>query len=249
MNKSNYIEINERAYDCLVQYYIDIFNDPVSQKIKSEIFEGILRAYAKINNRHFIPCDEPLSILDLGSGVGIAIQSFLSLLPNSKIVPLELSENMRLACNERFEHIPVMRSNILDVEQKEYANQFDVVYASAFIHLFSPEDAVKVLDKINSWLKSNGVLYISTTLHNNPSDFKATIKKEVKTANIERYRMRYSKEVFIKLLTDNGFVVLESSEREEKTTDKTKLWLNVICKKEVADYERKTESDKETLRQ
>jgi len=75
----------------------------------------------------------------------------------------------------------------------------------AVIHLFPIEDAKIVLKNVKKSLKEDGYLIIGTTI--NEKDMEGYYEKEDYNIKVKRFRHKYTKETYEKLLNECGFEI------------------------------------------
>lgn len=209
----DYIEINRKAYNTLAKEYdereheigkdfwINIYNDLKLKEIKN------------------------LNFLEIGPGNGRNIKILKEYKNDLKITAIELSENLCKIVKKNNPDVTVINKDILEINLKE--KEYDVIEAIALIHLFPIEDAKIVLNKIRLALKNDGFLIIGTTINNEDSE--GFYIKEDYNMNIKRFRHKYTKDSFEKLLSECGFKIYKPYIVEEKA--RKKIWNDIVVKK------------------
>ena len=212
MNKK-YIEINKNAYEILAKEY-----NTRKYEIGYEFWNNI---YNDLNLKN----KKDIEVLEIGPGHGRNVKIFKQYNNEFKITVLEIAENMCDIIRKNNPDIKIINDNILDYDFKN--KQFDIIQMIAVIHLFSIEDAKIVLNKVRGALKDNGYLIIGTTI--NESDVEGYYEKEDYNIKVKRYRHKYTKESYEKLLNECGFKIDNSYFVNEK--DRNKLWYDAVCVK------------------
>ena len=212
MNKK-YIEINKKAYEILANEY-----NTRNYKIGYDFWNNI---YDDLNLKN----KKDIEVLEIGPGHGRNIKIFKQYNNKFKITVLEIAENMCNIIRKDNPDIQIINDNILDynVENK----QFDIIQMIAVIHLFPIEDAKKVLKNVRKSLKENGYLIIGTTINKN--DMEGYYQKEDYNIKVKRFRHKYTKESYERLLNECGFEIYKPYFVNE--SDRNKLWYDAVCKK------------------
>ena len=82
---------------------------------------------------------------------------------------------------------------------------------------------------IKNILIDDGHLLIGTTMNKEESE--GYYEKEDYSGKIKRFRHKYTKESFEKLLKESGFKIVKPYIIEEKDRDKT--WYDIVVKKDI----------------
>lgn len=212
MNKE-YIEINKNAYEILANEY-----NTRKHTIGSDFWNKI---YDDLNLKN----ENNMEILEIGPGQGRNVKIFKQYNNKLKITVLEISKNMCDIIRKDNPDIKIINDNILDYDFA--SKQFDIIQMIAVIHLFPIEDAKKVLKKVREVLKKDGYLIIGTTI--NKSDKEGYYEKEDYNIKVKRFRHKYTKESYEKLLRECGFEISRSYFVKEN--DRNKLWYDAVCQK------------------
>ena len=212
MNKE-YIEINKNAYELLANEY-DTRNYEVGYDFWNNIYDDL-----NLRNK------KNIEILEIGPGHGRNVKIFKQYINELKITVLEISENMCNIIRKDNPDIQIINDNILDYNFEN--RKFDVIQMIAVIHLFPIEDAKRVLKIIREALKEDGYLIIGTTI--NDKDMEGYYEKEDYNIRVKRFRHKYTKESYEKLLNECGFEIYKPYLVNEN--DRNKLWYDAVCKK------------------
>lgn len=212
MNKE-YIEINKNAYELLANEY-----NTRNYEIGYDFWNNI---YDDLNLRN----KKNIEILEIGPGHGRNVKIFKQYNNELKITVLEISENMCNIIRKDNPDIQIINDNILDYNFEN--RKFDVIQMIAVIHLFPIEDAKRVLKIIGETLKEDGYLIIGTTI--NDKDMEGYYEKEDYNIRVKRFRHKYTKESYEKLLNECGFEIYKPYFVNEN--DRNKLWYDAVCKK------------------
>ncbi len=212
MNKE-YIEINKNAYELLANEY-DTRNYEVGYDFWNNIYDDL-----NLRNK------KNIEILEIGPGHGRNVKIFKQYNNELKITVLEISENMCNIIRKDNPDIQIINDNILDYNFEN--RKFDVIQMIAVIHLFPIEDAKRVLKIIREALKEDGYLIIGTTI--NDKDMEGYYEKEDYNIRVKRFRHKYTKESYEKLLNECGFEIYKPYLVNEN--DRNKLWYDAVCKK------------------
>ena len=212
MNKK-YIEINKKAYEILANEY-----NTRNYKIGYDFWNNI---YDDLNLKN----KKDIEVLEIGPGHGRNIKIFKQYNNKFKITVLEIAENMCNIIRKDNPDIQIINDNILDYNFEN--KQFDIIQMIAVIHLFPIEDAKKVLKNVRKSLKENGYLIIGTTINKN--DMEGYYQKEDYNIKVKRFRHKYTKESYERLLNECGFEIYKPYLVNE--SDRNKLWYDAVCKK------------------
>ena len=212
MNKE-YIEINKNAYEILANEY-----NTRNYKIGYDFWNNI---YDDLNLKN----KENIKILEIGPGHGRNIKFFKQYNNKFKITALEISKNMCNIIKKDNPDVQIINDNILNYSFEN--DQFDIIQMIAVIHLFPIEDAKIVLRNVKKSLKEDGYLIIGTTI--NEKDMEGYYEKEDYNIKVKRFRHKYTKETYEKLLNECGFEIYKPYFFNEN--DRNKLWYDAVCKK------------------
>lgn len=220
VEKKKYIAINKEIYSILADnYYEELQNKQNYKQIINSICNKIFNTYVDSNNR------KPVSILELGPGLGKALSLF-SIKYKCNVVGIELSPKMAEKAKKNAPRAAIINDDINNIDNL-LKNQFDIIFVNAVIHLFPRRDAIKLMEKIHRWLRDEGFLYLSTTLHEVATE--GFFAKSNCNSRLKRFRRKYSEMDFKELVSSAGFRI--TSEWESPETKKNKHWINLICAK------------------
>ena len=208
-----YIEINKNAYELLANEY-NTRNYEVGYDFWNNIYDDL-----NLRNK------KNIEILEIGPGHGRNVKIFKQYNNELKITVLEISENMCNIIRKDNPDIQIINDNILNYNFEN--RKFDVIQMIAVIHLFPIEDAKRVLKIIREALKEDGYLIIGTTI--NDKDMEGYYEKEDYNIRVKRFRHKYTKESYEKLLNECGFEIYKPYFVNEN--DRNKLWYDAVCKK------------------
>lgn len=211
----SYIEDNKKAYNMLAKEY-----DERKHEIGDEFWINI---YDNLN----LKSKENYNILEIGPGNGRNIGILQRYNEKFNITTIELSEKLCEIIKKKYPKVHVINDNILDFKQQ--GKKFDFIIAIALIHLFPYEDAKKVMKLIKNILIDDGHLLIGTTMNKEESE--GYYEKEDYSGKIKRFRHKYTKESFEKLLKESGFKIVKPYIIEEK--DREKTWYDIVVKKDI----------------
>lgn len=210
---SNYISINKKAYDTLSQEYKN------RGIIKSEFEET--PEYLIDNILTFLTENNNSTVLEVGPGSGEIVLCFEN--KGFRTIAVELSKNIARIVKERSPNTIIINSNILEVSF--LSNQFDIIYAGALIHLFPEQDAIKVLKCFSKWLKTDGLLFINTTISDTSEE--GFYNKPDYISSVKRFRRKWREEDF-EVFVKKEFNIIKKLYTNE--VDRGKVWVAYICK-------------------
>ncbi len=213
-----YIKKNRQVYNKLADIYLGRMqnrskweSDP--QKLAQFTFDFYTELYGR----------KPKKVLELGPGVGAMLKEFTNL--GCATTAIEFSTKMAHIAYKNSPRTTFLIKDIITCSNLLY-RQFDIIFASAFIHLFPLEDEKRVLNKIRKWASKDSIIYLNTTIHKNSCE--GMFVKEDYGNNTEHFRRKWNKDEFLGFLSENDFEILDKSEKVE--LDRKKVWINVIIK-------------------
>ena len=209
----DYIEINKKAYNMLAREY-DERNHEISQEFWFNIYDDL-----NLKNR------TNAKILEVGPGNGRNIRIFRDYNDKFDISAIELSEKLCEIIHKNNPSVRIINKNILDCDLGD--EKYDIIQMIAVIHLFPIEDAKKVLRRIRELLKDDGFLIIGTTM--NEIESEGYYIKEDYNIKVKRFRHKYTKESYERLLRECGFEVYKPYFVSE--IGRNKLWYDAVVRK------------------
>lgn len=212
----DYVATNKQAYNQLAHEYEKRLQNKSSFEEPLDILIGTPYKYAKKYHNQ-------IKVLDIGPGRGEA-SAYLEK-QGCEVTAIDIAENILKVVKKVAPHAKLVCADILTYEIP--AEEFNLIYCGALIHLFTLEDAAEILKNIWQGLKPNGILFINTTIHHESSE--GYYVKHDYSGEIKRYRHKYTEEEFTNLITSNGFEILDEIRTDEQ--DRGKFWLGLVCKK------------------
>ncbi len=213
----SYTVLNQRAYD----------------KLSSE-YDGRARASLVHNQRISRPFVEYLKnhfdyarVLELGCGNGLNLGIFEN--EGFETYAIDISNKMIRVARRRAPNTNFVSGDFLEYDFGDL--HFQGMFASAFIHLFSKEDAVKVLGKARNLLIPGGILYLSTTLHQVSEE--GYFEKSDYNTRTRRFRKKWRLDELKEVLDSLNFQVIRSENYAER--ERRKLWINLSLVPDVTD--------------
>lgn len=211
-----YQSINRLAYDLLADDYRQRLNVPGPNQETPEYLAGLLTSRLQKPVR---------CILELGPGSG----DVLSVLgkASANTIAVEISPRMAALAQEQAPESVIIVGDILALDFND--GSFDGVYAGAFLHLFPQSEAAGLVQKISRWTKSNGAVFVNTSVSNKSSE-----SIEVKADylhRVARFRSRWTEEQFRYLVESNGLRIIDRVTTDER--ERNKFWVAFICTPKV----------------
>ena len=207
-----YLKINQLAYDAIAQEF---------QDKKQLRLEDSIRLAAEFEAA--MPRAKGQSVLELGPGSGDI--SRLLQEADFKVTAIEFSPSMASLALKTAPQVTMIVDEFL---AHDFGSQrFNGIFGAAFIHLFTPEDAIRVVRKIHDLLEDDGVAHLSTTKHD--VIWNGFAAKDNFEQTVSRYRVRYTPQTFRSLLETAGFRRIEYCERVEREAART--WMQLVCYK------------------
>lgn len=216
-----YIKRNRQLYNELAdQYQQRCENRSIYEYNPRKLVQYVIENYEKEYGVM------PVKILELGPGAGASLKIFSEY--KCITTAIEFSTKMAQIAHANSPYTVFLIKDVMNCRNLLY-KQFDIIYASAFIHLFPLEDERRLLKKMRQWLSKDGLIYLNTTLHNISEEGYFT--KEDYVGKTQHFRRRWEKKDFISFLKSCGFEVLDVFENEER--DRKKHWINILLRKKV----------------
>ena len=206
----DYILINQKAYDQLSGEYDERARESFSC---NEIMSRGFINYLKSNFRNS-------RVLELGCGNGVNLSIFER--EGFETYCIDISKKMIEISKKRAPNTEYFLGDFLEHDFEDL--KFEGIFASAFIHLFSKEDAITVLNKIKHLLSPNGILFLSTTLHKQPGE--GFYEKSDYSTKLKRFRKKWEINELRNTLKNLDLDVLNSNLSIE--IDRSKMWINFI---------------------
>jgi len=181
-------------------------------------------------------------LLDVGTGPGRLLIAINQFNPNIELYGLDISESMIKQAKENLSNVSVdlRLGNIMKTEYKD--NFFDIIASTGSFYLWdNPENCIEEIGRI---LNANGSVYIFETYKDhNKSDYKNTLKQNLKKENIPRrlfapYFLNKQLNMTYKFQEIES-IVNNTSFKNSYTINKIKLgglpiWLRIELKKHSA---------------
>lgn len=205
--------LNQVAYEMLTEQYADRAKSPGPNQETPDFLAGL------ITNRLSKPIDK---ILEMGPGAGRVLNEFSK--TAREVIAIEISPSMANLAQKMAPSATIIVADALDVCFPD--RSLDGVYAGAFIHLFPTMDGARLIRNISKWVKSDGVVFISTTVSDTDSE-ELEIKKDY-AGSIVRYRVKWTESSFRNFISENGLEIIDCTYTNE--TERGKTWIGLICK-------------------
>lgn len=211
-----YLTVNKETYDKIgEQYYQRLKNPSKDEYMPDDIVKFIFDEY----NLHYH--QNPHKVLELGPGSGGIINSFAK--RGCVTCAIDISSNMINYAKKTSGDTIFIQEDILSC-RSFFDKEFDVIYAGAFIHLFTLKDEAIILSKIKSWLTDKGVLFINTTLSD--KSVEGYFIKDDYAGENKRYRRKWERTELLVFLNGLGYNILKESIWNEMS--RNKKWINII---------------------
>lgn len=169
----DYVKVSLNAYESLaVEFKGKIQTRKTSQKTIIKYFLLALDTYVGV----------PEKILEIGPAAGYTTE-LLCVENRHKVTAIEISPKLAEYCKDLAPCANVLVGDFLDYDFER--ETYDGILAIAFIHLFPKKDSNIIYEKIKSLLNNSGIVFLSTTLHD-----ESTEGFERKT-NFEKENLRF----------------------------------------------------------
>ena len=206
----DYVIINKKVYNNLAKEYC--------KRVKKCFFhnERITKPFIEYLKQNI---NMP-KILELGCGNGLNLVAFEK--EGLEPFAIDISNKMIGISKKRTINTKYFYGDFLEYDFKDL--KFDGIFASAFIHLFSKKDAILVLEKIKNLLTNKGIIFLSTTIHQNSEE--GFFEKEDYCGGFKRFRKKWIINELINTLKDLKFQIIRWDFYLEE--ERKKLWVNLI---------------------
>jgi SAM-dependent methyltransferase len=209
----NYLKTNMQTYDFLAEEY-------KNRKKNYEISDRkIMQSFIDYLKNNF----KKAHVLELGPGSGLALQILSE--EGFNTTAIDISKKMIKISKEASPNTEYIHSDFLEYDFGKV--KYEGIFAKAFIHLFPKEDAVLVIKKMMDILAPNGIIFIGTTLHENPEE--GFIKKEGYPNEPERFRKKWTKKELEEIIKKLSLKIISKKLNFEK--EKNKTWIKFLLNK------------------
>jgi cyclopropane fatty-acyl-phospholipid synthase-like methyltransferase len=214
--EEDYLEINMKTYDILANEYREKYDN--DNEFTVVTFPKIITEMKRMN-----PEKKQFKVLEIGPGSG----DFSNYMAKEHwdITAVELSKNMAKLTKKLVPTANVINANINDMDFDN--GLFDFIVAIALVHNFPDKDLNTLIDNMKKWIKNDGVIILTTTKENR-TEKGYYVKKDYLGENY-RYRQKWKKEDFEKMIYDKGFKISNSLEFNDEIVDK--IWLVYFIQK------------------
>lgn len=205
--EQDYRDVTRRSYDeTAVQYQEN--NAKLQPEVKAKAFLSYLAPNSKI--------------LDLGCGPGRDAKFFVE--RGHKVVGVDISSQMVALARVS---VPTAEFIISDIESLNLTPEsVDAIWASSSLLHVSKQAMPGVLANIYRSLKPGGIFYVSMKKGTGEE-----LKADLRYGGVEKFWNYVDEVELIKLLTNQGFQILEQETHEKSTSYQTHPWISVISQK------------------
>lgn len=166
--------------------------------------------------------DGPVKVLDVGSGAGLHTDAMVR--SGFEVTAIDAEPEMLRVVQD---NVPEAECIVADFWEFEPEETFDCVIAASFIHLFPKPMLGRVMARLASWLKPDGVIFLATVC--GESFEGGWVEKEYNHARMKRWRVVYDESELLGMLRGLGFEPVyrwyDPDEMHEG-----KLWLDLIVR-------------------
>lgn len=208
----DYIAANEHAYNALAAQYKQRLEEYVESDapLLAPFINGLIARFAHPR------------VLELGPGSGLALRIFEE--AGLQTTAIELAQEIVSVAGETSPNTTFIHGDFLDHDFD--AMSFQGIFAKAFIHLFPKNDAIQVLEKVHSLTTRNGLFFISTTVHAEPSE--GYERKSDYANSPKRFRKKWTERELLEALNlGQKWQVVDKNYNEERN----KNWLALTLQK------------------
>lgn len=209
----DYIKVNELVYDKLADEYKERL------KIYEKTDRVIVDFYISYLKKQF---SQP-NVLELGPGSGLILRFFDQEGFNTSAI--DISKNIIKVSSETSPNTKYIQADFLEYDFRE--QRYDGIFAKAFIHLFTKDDAASVLKKIHGLLNQKGAVFLSTTVHHDSEE--GYFEKSDYDQKVARFRKRWTEQELLDEVEKVGFVIIQKEYFIEP--EKNKKWVYLTATK------------------
>lgn len=203
----DYVSQNTRAYDAAASEYSERTQDYAKRDI------DLLKPF-------FTKLPQGGSVLELGPGSGLGLKILED--RGFQTTAIDISANMLDVSALTSPASKLLQGDFLAYDFGEM--RFDGVIAKAFFHCFPKVDALRAINKARTLLEDDGLLFLATSVHEEPSEgFEE--KSDYSNAPV-RFRKRWTDQELIKVFSE-GWVILDKNYNSERG----KNWLALTVRK------------------
>jgi len=209
----DYIKANQEVYDRLAQEY--------RAKLKDYIISDRIQIapFIRYLNNNFTE----VKVLELGSGSGLCLSYFEA--EGFYTTAIDISSKIINVSKKIAPKTKYVCGDFLGFDFG--AQQYNGIFAKAFIHLFTKEDAITILKKIFDLIVENGIAFVATTVHKKPEE--GFFEKSDYNVKLKRFRKKWTENELLEEVTKAGFRLVDKSYNIEK--DNGKKWMNLLLAK------------------
>jgi len=208
----DYIAINKQAYEETASEFAEKVE--LRRASDEKLVEKLLGYFPCLSNE----------VLELGTGSGYIANLLCE--HAQHVTAVEISPKMAEVAKGIAPEAKIIVDDFINHDFKD--KTFDVVLGVAFIHLFTTEDAEKVMQKIYQLLKPGGVCVLSTTRHDQVTE--GFIEKVNFETKVKRYRKQYTIESYKELVYKDLQEVTTFIEPDSEG-NLGKEWINCVGKR------------------
>lgn len=206
-----YLKINEDAYDLAADEYAARLGHYKERDKK------ILEPFIDFLKERF----EKPKLLELGPGSGLALEYFEK--SGFETFAIDISQKILDVAKNTSPKTTFYKGDFLSYPFDN--KKFDGIFGKAFIHLFPKEDALLVLKKIKTLLSHSGLVYLSTTMHEEALE--GFLQKEDYDKKPKRFRKQWTEKELTEALEETGFEIIFKDKMKEEKYDK--IWMLFIA--------------------
>ena len=215
-----YVKKNRKVYDALAVKYRERIEHKSAYEINFDFLaEYILKRYTELYQK------APGKVLELGPGAGEMLRAFDE--KGCHTAAIEFSKKMAKVAGKNSPHTVFVLKDILSFHDF-LQEQFDIVFAGAFLHLFPLEDEERILRKVRKWMSEESLFCLYTTVHEVSEE--GIFPKDDYGMHMKHFRRKWKEEDLCLFLEENGFERVDSFKNYE--ADRKKQWLTLLLKKQ-----------------
>lgn len=109
-----------------------------------------------------LPSEKPLSVLDVGCGVGEFLAQLQTIIPTSKLTGVDFVRPVVAEAAARYPEVTFHQDSLPDLEK--ITETFDLIIASEVLYYMADEERTLAIQRLYQLLKPRGYLFISSTI-------------------------------------------------------------------------------------
>lgn len=208
MDYSTIRDHNRRAYDTLADQY--------QERAERFLPSAVRRVRALLA---FMPPEA--RVADVGCGVGLAVSEFSR--HGFDVTGIDISPRMAEYCRRRNPNVPVIVGDFMDLK---LPNNFHLVFAQSFIHLFPRNKSEELFLRFRDMLSPGGILAVCTNV--SAAGREVWLPKEDYLRSPDRFKRFWLRGELYRAVEESGLIIAD----EQITQDpRGKKFIEICCRR------------------